>query len=100
MKRVLHEIGIQTSGSIKVLCDNQSVISIAKNPIHHGRSKHVGIDQHFVNENIENDTISLQYIPTGQQTTNILTLPYLGTRKAFENLPSSKLGLLNIYNLA
>lgn len=97
LKRMLHEIGIHTSGSLKVLCDNQSAISIAKNPVHHDRTKHVEIDRHFIKENIENGTILLQYISTSQQTADILTkaLP----RKAFENL-TSKLGLLNIYNLA
>jgi hypothetical protein len=97
IKRVLHEIGILNSNPIKVLCDNQSAISIAKNPVHHDRTKHVEIDRHFIKENIENGTISLQYTPTSQQTADILTKAV--PRKTFENL-TSKLGLLNIYNLA
>lgn len=97
LKRVLHEIGILNSDPIKVLCDNQSAISIAKNPVHHDRTKHVEIDRHFIKENIENGTISLQYTPTSQQTADILTKAV--PRKTFENL-TSKLGLLNIYNLA
>lgn len=82
---------------IKVLCNNQSAINIDKNLVHHDRTMHVEIDQHFVKENIEDGTILLQCIPTSQQTTNILTkaLP----RKAFTKL-TSKLGLLNIYKIA
>ncbi|PNX67846.1 putative copia-type protein, partial [Trifolium pratense] len=96
IKRVLDEIGILNFDPIKVLCDNQSAISIAKNPVHHDRTKHVEIDRHFIKENIENGTISLQYTPTSQQTADILTKAV--PRKTFENL-TSKLGLLNIYNL-
>ena len=55
------------------------------------------IDRHFVKEKIETAWISLIYIPTNQQTADILTkaLP----RKIFDGL-NSKLGLLDIYNPA
>lgn len=97
LKRVLQELKVPISGSMKVLCDNQSAINIAKNPVHHDRTKHVEIDRHFVKEKIEDNIITLLYLPTSQQTADILTkaLP----RKIFEGL-ISKLGLLNIYNLA
>ena len=80
-----------------MFCDNQSTISIAKNPVHHDRTKHVEIDRHFIKEKIESDIISLQYIPTNQQIADILTKAV--PRKIFEDL-NSKLGLLNIYNPA
>lgn len=84
-------------GPMKMLCDNQSAISIAKNPGHHDRTKHVEINRHFVKEKIEEDVISLLYIPTNQQVADILTKAV--PRKTFEDL-NSKLGLLNICNLA
>ena len=97
LKRVLYELRVPVEGSMKMFCDNQSTISIAKNPVHHDRTKHVEIDRHFVKEKIEADIISLQYIPTNQQIADILTKAV--PRKIFEDL-NSKLGLLNIYNLA
>jgi hypothetical protein len=79
-KRVLHEIGALNLVLIKVLYDNnKSAVKIAKNLFHCDRTKHVQMDHHFVTENIEIKTISLQYTPTSQQTTNILT-------KAFDNI--------------
>lgn len=74
-----------------------SPINIAKNPVHQDRTKHVEIDRYFVKEKIEADIIPLQYIPTNQQIAHILTktVPI----KTFEDL-HSKLGLLNICNLA
>ena len=90
----MRELGILTSEPMKVFCDNQSAISIAKNLVHHNRTKHVEIDRHFIKEKIENGTVSLLYTPTSQQIADILTkaLP----RKNFEYL-STKLGLINIY---
>ena len=37
-----------TPAPVKVFCDNQSAISLAKNPVHHRRSKHIDVRYHFV----------------------------------------------------
>ena len=44
-----------------ILCDNKVVISIAKNPIHHDRTKHVETDCHFIKEKIEGGTVRLHF---------------------------------------
>ncbi|RVW85288.1 Retrovirus-related Pol polyprotein from transposon RE1 [Vitis vinifera] len=41
IKRVLSELGQTSSSPILMMCDNQAAISIAKNPVHHDRTKHV-----------------------------------------------------------
>ena len=91
LKQILEELKIPTEGPIKMVCDNQAAISIAKNPMHHDRTKHVELDRHFVKEKIEG-TVALVYTPSGLQTTDILTkaLP----RIKFEEL-KSKLGGFN-----
>lgn len=33
---------------MKVFCYNLATIIIAKNPIHHDRTKHVELDRHFI----------------------------------------------------
>ena len=38
---------------MKMFCDNQSTISIAKNLIHHYRTKPMEIDRHFIKEKID-----------------------------------------------
>ena len=97
IKRVLSELGQMSSFPILMMCENQAAISIAKNPVHHDRTKHVEIDRHFITEKVTNETVKLNYIPTKQQTADILTkaLP----RPNFEDL-ICKLGLYNIYSPA
>ena len=47
------ELKILITGPMKVFCDNQSTISIAKNLVHHDRTKHVEIDRHFIKEKLD-----------------------------------------------
>ena len=95
LRRLLSELKIAGDRSLKMYCDNQAAISIAKNPVHHDRTKHIEIDCHFISEKIEKEIVQLIYVPTGSQTADILTksLP----RTNFEHL-TNKLGMLNIYN--
>ena len=55
LERLMRELGITTSKPMKVFCDNQSAINIAKNPVHQDRTKHLEIDLHFIKEKIENN---------------------------------------------
>ena len=47
LKRLLDELRISTTESMKVFCDNLVAISIAKNLVHHDRIKHVELDRHL-----------------------------------------------------
>ena len=95
LRRLLLELKIPFEKSMRMLCDNQAAINIAKNPVHHDRTKHVEIDRHFIKEKIEEGTIEMVYVLTTLQTADILTkaLP----KTTFEDL-CSKLGMINIYN--
>ena len=82
---------------MQLYCDNKATISIAHNPVHHDRTKHVEVDRHFITEKLEKGVISIKYIPTDQEVADIFTkgLP----RPAFDFL-KSKLGLIDIYSQA
>ena len=60
---------------ITVFEDNQSCISLAKNPTFHARTKHIDIRHHFVREAVENELIELVYCPTEEMIADILTKP-------------------------
>ena len=81
--------------TVKVLCDNQAAISIAKILVHHDKTKHIEIDRHFISEKIEIAIIELGYISSRHQTADILTKALQGTN--FEEL-CNKLGMYNLDN--
>jgi hypothetical protein len=41
--------------------DNQSAISLAKNPQFHGRAKHIDIRHHFIREKVSDGSIELAH---------------------------------------
>nr|CAN77272.1 hypothetical protein VITISV_018551 [Vitis vinifera] len=94
IQRMLNELGISTKKPIKMFCDNQAAISIAKNLVHHDRTKHIEIDRNFISEKIEKAIVQLVYTPIRSQTADILTKAL--SRTNFEEL-SHKLCMYNIY---
>lgn len=79
---------------MKLLCDKKASISTAHNPMQHDRTKHVEVDQHFINENFESGMIRILVVPTNQQTTDLFTKGLFHPN--FEFL-ISKLGVIDIY---
>ena len=94
LKRLLEELKILISGPMKVFCDNLTAINIAKNPIHHDKTKHVELDRHFIKEKVEGGILDMFYTLTRLQVADILTkaLP----RVKFEDL-IYKLGMIDIH---
>ena len=43
-----------------VYCDSQSAIHLAKNQVHHSRTKHIDVCFHFIREILEEEDILLQ----------------------------------------
>lgn len=73
IQRLLSELQLEGHQSVELICDNQATISIAKNHVHHDRTKQVEVDRHFISEKIERKTMNLNYIPTRLQLVEILT---------------------------
>ena len=53
--------------------DNQVVLKLAKNPQHHGRSKHIFIKYHFIREQVNSNIIELRYYRTDYMIVDIFT---------------------------
>lgn len=58
-----------------IYSDSQSAIAIAKNPVHHQRTKHVDVRYHFVREAIVNNEVILKYKETACMVADGLTKP-------------------------
>jgi hypothetical protein len=74
MKQSLLDYGVQL-GSVPLLCDNESTVKIAKNPVLHSRTKHIDIRYHFLHEKEANGDIALQNVRSEEQLADIFTKP-------------------------
>jgi hypothetical protein len=60
---------------VPLMCDNTSVIFLAKNLAFHKRMRHLGRRHHFLRDHIEKGDIEMRYIDTERQMANIFTKP-------------------------
>lgn len=60
---------------ITIKGDNQSSISLAKNPVLHTRTKHIDIQHHYIRDEVTSGRINLVYTPTEEMLADGLTKP-------------------------
>ena len=60
---------------VLLLCDNESAIKIAYNPVLHAKTKHIEIRNHFIREHIARGDIELSFVGTKDQLADIFTKP-------------------------
>jgi hypothetical protein len=73
MRGVLKEFGMPCKAASSLLIDNQSAISVAKNPDHHGRMKHLDLRFYWLRDEVETGSIAPSYVPTGENAADLLT---------------------------
>jgi hypothetical protein len=73
LRRLLSELGAGTNDPTIVHMDNQSAMTIARNPEFHDRTKHIEVRYHFLRQKVESEELELEYIPTGEQIADVLT---------------------------
>ena len=73
MRSFICEIKGGGDKSLTILCDNQGAIALAKDNKYHACTKHINLRYHFIREAVEDGKISVKYIPTGENVSNIFT---------------------------
>ncbi|GAB2295854.1 hypothetical protein Dimus_038384 [Dionaea muscipula] len=73
LRQLLKELHCEQKNSTVVYVDNQSAISISKNPVYHDRSKNIDVKFHFLRESIANEVVKLVHVKTTWQI--LLTKP-------------------------
>ena len=74
MKQTLLDFGI-TFEHVPLLCDNESAMKIATNPVQHSRTKHIDIRHHFLRDHVQKGDISIEGVGTEDQLADIFTKP-------------------------
>ena len=97
LRKLLSDLFDSSLEPVVIHCDNQSCVKLSENPVFHDRSKHIEIRYHYVRNMVQRRAISLRYIPTDEQTADVLTKPLSKTK--FEYF-RDKLGLVENASLA
>jgi hypothetical protein len=66
---------IDVDEEIELRVDNKSAINLTKNPITHGRSKHIETKFHFLRDQVTKGKIKLVYCKTEAQVADVFTKP-------------------------
>ena len=74
MRQTLRDFGCEFS-KVPLLCDNESAIKLANNPVHHSRTKHIDIRHHFLRDHEAKGDIALSHVSTDRQLAGIFTKP-------------------------
>ena len=75
MRTLLREFGYSITSPSTLHIDNQSAISVSKNPEHHGCMKHLDLRFYWLCDAVNDKMISPSFIPTAEQVADILTKP-------------------------
>lgn len=93
LRRLLEEINFPQGAATEIYLDSKSAIELAKNPVHHERSKHIDVRFHFMREHIKEKNIELVYVKSEDQVADIFTKPLpVKLFEKFKNLLGMKDG--------
>ncbi|KAK2451463.1 putative mitochondrial protein [Trifolium repens] len=73
LRNVLKHIHVKQVGCTFINCDNSSSIKLSKNPILHGRCKHIDVRYYFLRDLCKDGVIELKYCKSQDQLADIMT---------------------------
>ncbi|KAL8117722.1 hypothetical protein AgCh_015555 [Apium graveolens] len=73
LQRVLGHITGNKLGPVTLYINNRSAVDLARNPVFHGRSKHIDLRYHFIRDSVEQGLIVIKNVGTSEQRADILT---------------------------
>lgn len=59
--------------TVYLILDKKSTINLAKNPVSHGRSKHIGTQFHFLRDYVNKGKLEMVFSRTEEQVVDVLT---------------------------
>jgi hypothetical protein len=74
MRQTLRDYGYKLS-KVPLICDNESAIRMADNPVEHSRTTHIDIRYHFMRDHQQRGDIQIAYVSTKEQLADIFTKP-------------------------
>jgi hypothetical protein len=95
MRKTVRDYGYKLI-KVHLLCDNESAIRMADNPVERSRTKHIDIRYHFLRDYQQKEDIEIAYVSTHNQLADIFTKPL--DEKTFSKL-RNELNILDSRNI-
>lgn len=75
LRENLNQLGIQQPTVSPLLCDSKSAILMMHNPVFHDRTKHIGVKNHYIRQQIRAGEVNVVLVSTSDQLADMLTKP-------------------------
>jgi hypothetical protein len=75
LRNLFSELGYSLSSPSPLWIDSNSALSVAKNPEHHGRMKHLDLRFYWLRDEVERGTIHIAHLRTDEMPADVLTKP-------------------------
>jgi histone deacetylase 1/2 len=92
LRWLLADFGVSVTTPTPVLSDSTCAISIARDPVKHELTKHIGVDAFYTRAQVQAQVIALQYVPSELQLAEFFTK---AQTRAQHNFVLSKLSVVD-----
>lgn len=62
LKQFLKKLRLKEAMQVTLICDSQTTLHIASNPVFHEMTKHIVLDCHFVREKVESGDVTTSFV--------------------------------------
>ena len=73
LRKIMNELKFNQEAATEILCDNKSIVAMIKNPIFHGKTKHIKIKYHAIREAAKEGEVVLLHCSVEEQVADIFT---------------------------
>jgi hypothetical protein len=73
LRWLLADFGVSVTTPTPLLSDSTCAISIARDPVKHELTKHIGVDAFYTRASMQDQVIALHYAPSELQLANLFT---------------------------
>ncbi|KAJ9555883.1 hypothetical protein OSB04_010497 [Centaurea solstitialis] len=87
---IMLELGISSTTTPTIYCDNIGAVNLSSNPVFHSRMKHLAIDYYFIREKVQAGALHVTPVVNDDQLADALTKPLSRPRL---HMLLSKIGL-------
>ncbi|CAM8996792.1 unnamed protein product [Rhodiola kirilowii] len=83
LRWLLEDFGVTASGLTPLFSDSTGAISIARDPVKHELTKHIGVDISYTRSQVHDQIITLQYVPSEIQLADFFTKAHTRAHRIF-----------------